>query len=297
MLCPLAFHKGVTPVRVKLFIVDPQNDFIGNEDGSPLSEGNYAATLAVKGAVGDMGRLATMIDRVGPKLEDIDVTLDSHRPIDVAHAAFWQDSNGKPPPPFTLITNADIQSGKWHPRRSAYGKRMLEYTSELERRGKYVLLIWPDHCLIGSWGHNVYAPLMKALNDWQRKEFAVVGFHPKGSNIFTEHYGGLMAEVPDPNDPGTQLDLSEGGIIHSLQQADIVAIAGEASSHCVSATVEQIVDNIGDSHLHKINLLVDCMSPVPAQPGTPDFPALAAAFIQKMQARGVKAIKSTDFLT
>ncbi len=286
-------------MRVKLFIVDPQNDFIGNDDavGSPYSDGRYAATLPVKGAASDMDRLATMIKRVGPKLEDITVTLDSHRPIDVAHAAFWQDGAGKRPSPFTLISYADVKSGKWIPRRQGYLKRMLEYTAALEAGGNYMLLIWPDHCLIGSWGHNVYPPLMEALNDWQRKEFAVVGFHPKGSNIFTEHYGGLMAEVPDPNDPTTQLDLSEGGIIHSLQQADIVAIAGEASSHCVRATVQQIVDNIGDSHLHKISLLVDCMSPVPAQPGTPDFTAIAAGFIQDMTARGLKAIKSTEFLT
>lgn len=74
--------------KAQLFIIDPQNDFIGTDAGAPL-EGK--ATLPVTGGEGDMQRLAGMVRRVRGKLDDIIVTLDSHRPIDVAHPAMWRD--------------------------------------------------------------------------------------------------------------------------------------------------------------------------------------------------------------
>ena len=83
-------------LKVHLVVIDGQNDFMGNDDGTPYSvklEGGKAltSTLPVKGAVSDMKRLAKMVDRIGPKLEDIHATLYSHRVIDVAHAGMWRD--------------------------------------------------------------------------------------------------------------------------------------------------------------------------------------------------------------
>lgn len=285
-------------MKIHLVIVDPQNDFMGNDDGLPyavsLKDGtSLTASLPVKGAVSDMHRLARLISRVGPRLDDIHVTLDSHRVIDVAHAGMWTDGIGKQPAPFTLIRHDDIVNGIWQPRNPAYRKRMLDYTKALESGGNYLLIIWPEHCLIGTWGHNVQVDLMKVLTRWEKTELANVDYVVKGTNPFTEHYGALMAEVPDPDDPSTQLNLD---FIKILQDADIVAIAGEASSHCVKATVEQVANNIGDEHLKKIYLLTDCMSPVPAAPGTPDFPVIADGFLKEMAAKGMNLVKSTEFL-
>lgn len=285
-------------LRIHLLIIDPQNDFMGLDDGAPfsvtLTNGTtHTATLPVKGSVTDMQRVATLITRIGKRIDDIHVTLDSHRVVDVAHPAFWQDSKGHPPNPFSLIRHDDLLAGIWTPRNPAFRKRMLSYTKTLEAQGKYLLLIWPEHCLIGTWGHNVQADLMAALQAWERTELANVDFVVKGTNAFTEHYGGLQAEVPDPEDPSTQLNMD---LITILQDTDIVAIAGEASSHCVRETVSQVAANIGDDHVKKIHLLVDCMSPVPAAPGTPDFPAIAEAFLKEMKAKGMTLTKSTEFL-
>ena len=114
----------------------------------------------------------------------------------------------------------------------------------------------------------------------------------KGSNPFTEHYGALMAEVPDPSDPSTGLNTE---FLRMLAEADVVAVAGEASSHCVLKTVTQIADNIGDKHISKFHLLQDCMSPVPAIPGV-DFPALAQKFLHDMKGRGMTVTTSDQFL-
>ena len=285
-------------LKVHLVVIDPQNDFMGNDDGTPYSvklEGGKAltATLPVKGAVSDMRRLSKLVDRIGHKLEDIHVTLDSHRVIDVAHGGMWRDENGKSPNPFTLISPSDIKNHIWTPRNPNLRQRMIDYALALEAGSNYLLIIWPEHCLIGTWGHNVQADLGEALLKWERTQYANVDYVVKGTNPYTEHYGALMAEVPDPSDPSTQLNTAFLGV---MQDADIIGFAGEASSHCVLTTLKQVVANIGKEHLKKFHLLTDCMSPVAPAPGTPDFPAIAGQFLKSMAVEGMTLTTSTDFL-
>ena len=109
---------------------------------------------------------------------------------------------------------------------------------------------------------------------------------------YTEHYGGLLAEVPDSQDPSTQLNTH---LLQTLQEADIILIAGEALSHCVKETLDQIADNIGPEHVKKIQILTDCTSPVPAAPGGPDFPVIAQQWLKDIQKRGVQLTTTTSF--
>jgi nicotinamidase-related amidase len=252
------------------------------------------SALPVTGANEDMKRVGTLIDRIGHKLKDIHVTLDSHHVIDVGHASMWEDQNGNQPGPFTIISVDDIQNRIWVPRRQQFYKRMLEYTKELAAKGNYPLMVWPTHCLIGSPGHNVQVDLYAALRRWEEKEFANVDFVTKGTNTFTEHYGALQAEVPDPEDPSSQLNA---GFLTMLTDADIVAVAGEALSHCVKETVTQIADNIGDEHIKKFHILTDCSSPVAQVGEGPDFPAIAQDWLKKMESRGMTLTTSKKFLS
>lgn len=282
-------------LKVHLVVIDPQNDFMGNDDGSPYAvqagSAVQQASLPVPGAVSDMHRLAAMIDRVGSRLEDIHVTLDSHRVIDVANPGMWRDSNGNHPPPFTFITEADIDNGTWAPVDPGLRARLKKYVVELKATGNKDLCIWPEHCLIGSWGHNVQVDLAQALQRWERTYFANVDYVAKGTNVYTEHYGALQAEVPDPNDPSTQLNA---GFLQILQDADIVGVAGEASSHCVLETVRQIAVNIGVEHVKKFQLIMDCMSPV-IHPAV-DFPKIARDFFAGMEQQGMTLTDSARFL-
>ena len=268
--------------KIHLVVIDPQNDFMDLKDSA----------LPVTGANADMDRLAAFIRAHGHRLEDIHVTLDSHQVVDIAHPSWWRDAKGKMVQPFTLIKADDIRAGIYVPRDPGQLKRSLEYAEALEKTGKYFLFIWPEHCLIGTWGHGIQANLATALSEWQRNEYALVDYVTKGSNPFTEHYGGLMAEVPDPNDPTTQLNT---GLISTLQTADMILIAGEALSHCVKETINQIVDNIGQDHVGKITILTDATSPVPQNPGGPDFPAIAAQWLADIQQRGVQVSTTTTF--
>ena len=272
--------KGLS---IHLVVIDPQNDFCDIT----------GAALPVPGAVEDMKRTAKMIERIGHKLDDIHITLDSHRLFDIAHPIFWMDQNGNPPKPFTTISYADVKSSIWTPRNPTHRARALAYTQTLESKGKYTLLIWPPHCLIGTEGNNVHPVLNAALQAWSEKEVAMVDYVTKGSNPWTEHYGALEAEVPDPEDPGTSLNTD---FLKMLAEADVIGIDGEASSHCVMATVNQIANNIGQEHIKKFQLLTDGMSPVPAIPNVVDFPAIAQAWLQDMKRQGMTLTTTTQFL-
>ena len=270
-------------MNIQLIIIDPQNDFMDTPESA----------LPVPGATEDMKRLATMVRRLSRKLDDIHVTLDSHHTLDVAHPSWWVDQNENHPAPFTIITRDDVENGVWRTSVPSLQKRGLEYVRALEQGGKNLLCIWPEHCLIGTPGHNVQPDLFSALQEWERENKGMVEYITKGSNPFTEHYGALMAEVPDPNDPGTGLNTS---VLQTLSEADIVLVAGEALSHCVKETVSQIAENIGDEHISKFHILTDCSSPVPAVPNGPDFPAIAQAWLKEMEAKGMKLVTSTEFM-
>ncbi len=226
-----------------------------------------------------MQRLAALVRSASSTLSEITITLDSHHRLDIAHPLFWQADDGTVVRPFTTITAAQVRAGALRPRNAAALPRTLAYLDELELRGRHTLMVWPVHCEIGTWGHNVQADLKAACTAWEEQQVAIVQTVNKGSNPWTEHYSAMQAEVPDANDPDTQLNQA---LIAQLDQADLLLIGGEASSHCVRATTEHIVAHLPSGRREKIVLLRDCMSAVSG------FEPQAAQFLESMQAQGVR---------
>ncbi len=276
---------------VQLLIVDPQNDFCDLPDAylplDPLRGQPVKRALPVAGAHAHMQRLARFIDAAAPALTAITVTLDSHHRLDIAHPTFWRTGDGRPVAPFTSITAAQVRAGDFLPRHDDDLPRTLAYLQELEARNRYTLMVWPIHCEIGSWGHNVHADVRAAYSRWEDAGQHIVRKVPKGTNPWTEHYSALMAEVPDPDDPRTQLNR---GLLDALDRAELLLIAGEAGSHCVKATVEDLAQHLPGGKLSRIVLLTDCMSPVPG------FNAGQTAFLQRMRELGMQTRGSTDVL-
>lgn len=263
--------------KVALLVVDGQVDFC-----------DPAGKLSVKGADKDMERLATMIKRVKGDLEEIVSTMDQHRTLHVAHPIWWKDKDGNHPNPFTLINVDDVvgPNPKWHATNRGYQQRSVEYVQNLKANGRYVLCIWPPHCLIGSFGAAIYPPLFDAFCEWEQ-EFAAVNYVTKGSNIFTEHYSAVQADVYDPEDPGTGLNTN---LIKLMQEMDMIAIGGEASSHCVASTVRDIANNFGEDNVRKFVYLEDACSPVTG------FEQLEKDFMKEMIDRGMKVTTTDKFL-
>lgn len=262
-------------MRIEALIIDPQNSFC-HPDG----------TLFVPGASEDMERLTKMILRIKEKLDDIHITLDSHHFVDIAHPIFWVDSNSKHPDPFTIISKDDIANGVWRTTYPPFQARATEYVNQLDSNKRYPLCIWPPHCLIGSWGYGVREGLFEAILEWE-KDFAVVDYVTKGSNFWTEHYSAVQADVPDPEDPDTQLNMR---LINTLEESDLILLAGEARSHCLANTVRDIANNFGEENIKKMILLEDATSDVPG------FENLGEDFVTEMKGRGMQVSTTEDFL-
>lgn len=261
--------------KTHLFIIDPQNDFC-----------DKTGALFVTGADQDMPRLASFIKKNGHRIEEIHCTLDSHQTLHIAHPKFWVDSKGNNPGPFTTITAADVKSGRWttfNPNFRSYG---IHYTETLEKNGRYQLMIWPPHCLIGTWGQSIVPAVAEAIYAWEAEHYNRVNFVAKGSNLLTEHYSGVQADVPDDNDENTKLNTR---LIDMLREADEILITGEALSHCVANTITDVANNFGDENIKKFVLLEDTCSNVP------NCDKMGKDFITAMTKRGMKVTRSTDW--
>ena len=272
--------------KIQLLLIDPQNDFCDFPEPAiqPSGHAMPSPALPVPGACADMARIAALIDRLGPQIDDIHVSLDSHQIVDVAHPAWWVNDDGMAPSPFTLISHDDVKSGVWRTRNPLHQDRSLAYVEQLAASGRYPLFIYPEHCVIGTWGHNIHANVAVALNAWARDRLCSVNYVFKGTNPYTEHYSAAQAEVPDPDDPGTWLNTS---LTETLAQADCILIAGEALSHCVANTVRDIANSFGEHNIAKMCLLSDCSSSVAG------FEHEGKKFIEEMTARGMQLADST----
>ncbi|MDR1855384.1 MAG: isochorismatase family protein [Azoarcus sp.] len=267
-----------------LLIIDPQNDFCD----LPASEcdGNVPA-LPVAGADADMKRLADLIEQGGAGIAAITVTLDSHQRLDIGHPGFWRTGDGGAVAPYTQIRAADVKAGTYRPRDAAATQRVTRYLDALEINGRYVHMVWPVHCELGSWGHNVHAAVRRAYNRWEEATGVCVEKVLKGMNPWTEHYSAVRAEVPDPTSSDTS---TNDGLLKRLALSDEILIAGEASSHCVKATTEHIVQFRAEL-ARRIVLVADCMSPVAG------FESAQNSFIDAMRAKGVRVASSAEILS
>lgn len=265
-------------MSLHLLIVDAQQDFC---------DGPCRGALAIPGAYDDMSRVARMVNRLAPRIDAIHATMDAHHTVDISHPAWWRDASGNAPPPFTIITAKDIDSGVWTPREPARRERSLRYVRQLEVQGNYPLCIWPPHCLIGSAGMSLHPELFAALTDWEAARLALVDFVIKGNNPWTEHYSAIRAEVADPEDARTLPNID---LLQALDGAGTVLVAGEALSHCVRATVGDIARALGTDCLKRFVFLTDASTSVPG------FEAYGQAFLAEMRAKGMRTATTETVL-
>ncbi len=266
--------------NVHLVIIDMQIDFC-HEKGS----------LYVPGALGDIQRTIEFIYNNAERITNITCSLDSHLPHQIFHPAWWADENGNHPAPFTLITYDDIKQGKWRPLVAPV--QSTNYVKQLEQEAKKQLTIWPYHVMIGSIGNALDPELFTAVLWHSIARKTQPTWLTKGSIPLTEHYSIIQPEVPVPNHP---MGGKNKPFLDTLAQADVVVIAGEAESHCVLETVEDLVEDFGSQPeaLQKIYFLRDCTSPV-LHPDV-DFHAIAQARFADFEKQGVNFINSTDKL-
>jgi len=285
--------------KICLVAVDVQNAFC--IPGFELFVGGRSGT----GAVDDNRRLCEFIYRNLDVITQIFPTMDTHQAMQIFHPTFWINDRGEHPAPFTFISEEDVEKGRWKFNTALsdslgidadYAQRhLLHYTRTLKEGGKYALTIWPYHVMLGSIGHALVPAVEEAIFFHSIARYSQPGFQVKGNNPLTEHYSVLGPEVLEGPD-GKPIAQKNIAFIERLWQFDAVLIAGQAKSHCVAWTIDDLLRDIWrrDKKLAgKVYLLEDCTSPV-VVPGAMDYTDEAEAAFQRFAAAGMHIVRSTD---
>ncbi|MFQ5616503.1 MAG: isochorismatase, partial [Anaerolineales bacterium] len=285
--------------KIVLVAVDVQNTFCIPE--FELYVGGRSGT----GAVDDNVRLCQFIYRNLACITQVAPTLDTHTAMQIFHAVFLVDDEGNHPGPLTLISAEDIHTGRWKFNPALAGSLGVEaehgqshlthYTAALQARGKYALTIWPYHAMLGGIGHALVPAFEEAVFFHSIARYSPPDFIVKGDNPFTEHYSAVGPEVLD-GPTGEQIARRNSKFIEKLRQFDAVIIAGQAKSHCVAWTINDILEDIraqDKSLAGKVYLLEDCTSPV-VVPGVVDFTGQADEAFRRFAEAGMHVVRSTE---
>lgn len=297
--------SGADEFNVHLLLIDAQKDFC-------LPEGSlYVAGRSGTAAIDDSRRIAEFIYRNAGAITNITATMDTHFAYQIFFPSFWLDDSGAPLAAHRVITTDDVGSGAVRPNpavarwlcRGNYAwlcKQVRHYCEELSRAGKYQLYLWPPHCLLGSDGHALVGVIHEAhlFHSFLRGTQSWV--EVKGGNPLTENYSVLRPEVLTRHD-GAPLAQRNTHFLDTLLSADAVLIAGQAASHCVRSSIDDLLDEIAatDAALaRKVYIMTDCMSAVTVPDASggfaADFTDEAEAAQQRFADAGMHLVRSTE---
>lgn len=300
-----AREHGIKPAstddrRVCLVAVDCQNTFCIPEHEL------FVGGRSGNGAVEDNVRLCEFIYRNLDFLTEIDPTMDTHAAIQIFHPIFWVDEAGEHPAGAqTVITPDDVERGVWRVNPAIVGsmpgrdyewlsRHALHYVRALSA-GRYPLMVWPYHAMLGGVGHALVSAVEEAMFFHSVARGARTGFEVKGSNPLTENYSVLSPEVLEGPE-GTPIAARNLRFVERLLGFDAVIVAGQAKSHCVAWSVHDLLTEIQarDPRLaDKVYLLEDCTSPV-VVPGVVDFTEQADEAFERFADAGMHLVRSTQ---
>ena len=283
--------------RVCLLAVDVQNTFC--IPGFELFVGGRSGT----GAVDDSRRLCEFVYRNLGTITQVFPSLDTHHAMQVFHAIWLVDEEGNHPEPYTLVSAEDVESGRWRVNeavadalgldRGYAARHLAHYTRALAGGGKYDLTIWPYHAMLGGIGHALVPAVEEALFFHSIARYSQPEFQVKGDQPLTEHYSMLGPEVTEGPD-GERLGGLNTALIEKLLEFDAVVVAGQAKSHCIAWTIDDLLEDetVRLQLAERTYLLEDCTSPV-VVPGTVDYTDEADAAFERYAEAGMHVVQST----
>ncbi|MEP0917593.1 isochorismatase [Leptolyngbya sp. DQ-M1] len=290
-------------IRVCLLAIDVQNTFCIPD--FELFVGGRSGT----GAVEDNVRLCEFVYRNLGSITEIAPTMDTHTAMQIFHPIFWiNEAREHPTPAATLISYEDVQKGVWRVNPAiapslktdynTLNSHALHYTKQLTDEGKYPLTVWPYHSMLGGIGHALVSAVEEAFFFHCITRKSQTSFEIKGSHPLTENYSVLSPEVLTTVG-GELLAQKNSQLIDKLLKFDAVIIAGQAKSHCVAWTIDDLLTEIqayDPSLTKKVYLLEDCTSAV-VVPGVVDYTEQADRAYDRFAAAGMHLVKSTDAIS
>lgn len=291
--------------NITLLGIDLQDSFCFPE--GTLFVGGRSGT----GAIDDNIRLSEFIYRNLDVIKNIKLTLDTHFLFQIFFTSFWLDASGNHPAAHTIISTEQIRKGEFKPNPKVASwlvngnypwlcKQVAFYADELEKSGKYQLYLWPPHTLLGTKGHNLVGVIKEAALFHGMARGVQPWFEIKGGNPLTENYSVLAPEVLKTFD-GNALDQRNTEFIETLLKSDYLIIAGQAASHCVKSSIDDLLDEITTQRpelMKKVYILEDCMSSVTVPDGNGgfimDFTPQTQEALTRYADAGMNLVKSTD---
>ena len=146
-------------MRVCLLAIDVQNTFC-----LPDFE-LFVGGRSGRGAVEDNARLCAFIYRNLVSITEIHPTLDTHTAMQIFHPVFPGECGRRATrQPMTPVSVEDVEKGVWKVNPAvadsvaggdvdALQRHLLHYCRKLSASGKYMLMIWPYHSILGGIGH------------------------------------------------------------------------------------------------------------------------------------------------
>ncbi len=286
-------------IRTCLLAVDVQNTFC--TPGFEL----FVAGRSGNAAVEDNQRLCSFVYRNLHRITRIAPTMDTHTAMQIFHRLFLVNEQDEHPDPLTIVTVEDVREGRWRANPAVcpglgmderYAREHLRsYVEKLDREEKYDLTVWPYHAMLGGIGHALVPAVEEAIFFHTVCRKVQPDFQVKGSNPLTEHYSVLGPEVrEDPE--GKPIGRKNEELVDKLEGYDAVVIAGQAKSHCVAWTIDDLLEDLRQDDpglARKVYLLEDCTSPV-VVPGVADFTEEADAAFERFARAGMHVVRSTD---
>jgi nicotinamidase-related amidase len=291
--------------KIHLLLIDVQKDFCF-PDGSL-----YVGGRSGKGAVEDSDRISRFIYRNLDRITEITTTLDTHFAYQIFSPTFWLTRDGHHPSPFRFVTSDEIAAGDLRPNPRVAAlytsgnyswllQYVLHYCKQLEKAGKYQLYLWPYHCLLGSDGHALVPIIHEARLFHSFVRGSQSDSEVKGGSPFTENYSVLSPEVLVTHD-GRSVGQRNTEFLKKLLESDAVVIAGQAASHCVKSSIDDLLDQIvtQDPKLaSKVYIMTDCMSSVAVPDGkggfAADFTDQAQKAFDRFANAGMHLVRSVD---
>ncbi|MDX9720772.1 MAG: nicotinamidase [Myxococcota bacterium] len=289
--------------RALLLLIDEQKDFC-------FPQGNlYVGGRSGDGAVQDSRRLVEFIYHHLELLTEITCTMDSHLPFQVFFAPFWIDAEGGPVAPYRELLLEELERGAIRPSPAIAGwlcggdeawllSQVKHYCAELERVGKYRLYLWPPHCLLGSEGQTLVGVVQEARLFHAYVRYAPARIESKGNLALSENYSVFSPEVLTVFD-GAELAQRNHALFEQVLSFDAVIIAGQAASHCVKSSVDDLLSEVmrrDPALAARLYVLTDCMSSVAIPDGgggfVADFTPHAERAFQQWAEAGVHLVSS-----
>jgi nicotinamidase-related amidase len=227
--------------------------------------------------------------------------LDTHQAFQIFHAPFLVDPEGRHPDPYTLVTVEEVDSGRWRvdlKGAEAMGlaathadAHLRSYVQALATGGRFELTIWPFHAMLGGIGHALVSAIEEAFFFHAIARRSQTRFEPKGEKPLTEHYSVFGPEVTE-GPHGELLGERNAVLVRALDAFDAVVIAGQAKSHCVAWSVEDLLQATPEI-APRLYLLEDCSSPV-VVPDVVDYTEAADDAFTRFADAGAHIVRSAD---